>query len=72
MRVRFLLASASPAGTFKPGQVAEIEDAEQASQLVHSGVAEALVTQPETAAIEPEPPDAGEQSPRRRRPQKRG
>ncbi len=72
MRVRFLLASASPAGTFRAGQVAEIEDAEQASQLVHSGVAEALVTAPETAAIEPEPPDESGPTPKRRRPTKRG
>lgn len=70
MRVRFLLPSASAAGVFKVGQIAEISDAEAASQLVHSGVAEALVTLPETAAIEPEQPDEG--GPKRRRPQKRG
>jgi hypothetical protein len=69
VRVRFLRPSASPAGTFQLGQVAEI-DGPEASRLVHSGVAEALVSAPETAAIEPDPPDKG--TPRRRRPQKRG
>lgn len=71
MRVRFLLASASPAGTFQPGQTAEIEGPE-ANLLVHSGVAEALCSVPETAAIEPEPPDESGPTPRRRRPERRG
>lgn len=71
MRVRFIKSSASPAGTFKPGQVAEI-DGPEASRLVHSGVAEALVSAPETAAIEPEPPAESAPEPKRRRPQKRG
>lgn len=71
MRVRFVQPSASPAGVFRVGQIADIDDSEAASLLVHSGVAEALVTQPETAAIEPEPPDEGAPR-RRRRPEKRG
>lgn len=52
--LQFLMASASPAGCYAPGQVAEVE-AEAARALVESGVAVRVPAPPaaETAALEP-------------------
>ena len=52
--LKFLMPSASPAGCYQQGQVAEVE-AEAARALVESGVAVRVPSPPvvETAALEP-------------------
>lgn len=67
MRVRFIQASASPAGVYQAGQLADIEPAAVAVQLVESGVAEPVPSEPEAAVVAPTS-TAVVPTPRRRRP----
>lgn len=53
LRVKFLVSSASAAGCYRPGQVADLE-ADAARELVDSGVAVVVKREaPETAMREP-------------------